>query len=66
MSEGWQHPINSRKWHYFRDSCSLCGKWMLLGGKEFGELDLFGSPDNCRTCERRRKIEVEKDVEPKP
>lgn len=29
--EGWKGLINARKWHYFRDGKSLCGKWMNLG-----------------------------------
>ncbi len=62
-NQGWQHPFNTKKWHYFRDRMSLCGRWALLGGNDVGELDLFGSPDNCKECERKRKKEAEKDLE---
>lgn len=48
MVEGWGKPFNSRKFHYFRNGRSLCGKWFFLSkdlerGKE-------EHPENCRTC----------------
>jgi len=59
MNEGWTWLINSRKWHYFRDSRSLCGKFALFdpmsGDLERGNDD---SPDNCAAC--KRKLEKEK------
>lgn len=58
MEEGWTWLINSRKWHYFRDGRSICGKFMLLGNPE---LEPFGdkSPDNCAACQRKRLKELE-------
>jgi len=54
MTEGWQKPWNARKWHYFVDGESLCGRWLLLGWKEWltGNDD---SPDNCKKCRERLK-----------
>lgn len=55
--EGWGHPSNSPKWHYFVDGVSLCRKWMFLGG-QYLEQGGNNSPDNCKRCrealERRR------------
>ncbi len=56
--EGWTWLVNSRKWHYFRNSRSLCGKFMLLGSM----LDELvqgnnNSPDNCLICRRKREKE---------
>ena len=57
--EGWTWLINSRKWHYFRDSRSLCGKFLYLGST----LDELvqgnnASPDNCSACRRKREKEI--------
>ena len=46
--EGWNYLINATKWHYFRESKSLCGKWMCLGS-EF-EQGNDNSSDNCKQC----------------
>ena len=54
--EGWKWLLNSKKWHYFRNGNSLCGKWATFGSEfEQGNND---SPDNCMAC--RRKLEAEK------
>ena len=60
--EGWTWLINSRKWHYFVDCKSLCGKFMRLSnlGLEQGN---DGSPDNCMACRKaleKRKAKLEK------
>jgi len=55
MAEGWGWLTNSRKWHYFVDGKSLCGKWWapwLRNDVEQGNND---SPDNCAECKRRLK-----------
>ena len=56
--EGWTWLQNSKKWHYFRNKKSLCGKWSLFihpnEGYELGNND---SSDNCTTC--RKKLEKE-------
>jgi hypothetical protein len=49
MKEGWTYLINAAKWHYFRDSRSLCGKWMYLGTSDLVK-GHDASPQNCRTC----------------
>lgn len=56
--EGWTWLQNSRKWHYFRDTRSLCGKWSYLGLDNF-EKEGDDSPDNCAECRRKRKKERE-------
>ena len=60
-SEGWTWLWNARKFHYFRDGQSLCGRWMLLvkESEDFNPSDDFGSPDNCKACEKKRLKEVE-------
>jgi hypothetical protein len=49
MKEGWTYLINAKKWHYFRDSRSLCGRWMYLGDSDL-EMGKDNSPDNCTAC----------------
>ncbi len=55
--EGWTWLHNSKKWHYFREGRSLCGKFMLFknptDGFEIGNND---SEDNCVGC--KKKLEV--------
>ena len=48
---GWGKPANSRKWHYFRDSRSLCGRWAYSGDLDSEDVV---SPDNCAACYRKR------------
>lgn len=49
--EGWGLPSQSRKWHYFVDTRSLCGKWgFFQGGLEQGN---DNSPSNCAKCKQR-------------
>jgi len=47
--EGWTWLSNSRKWHYFVDGRSLCGRFMLFStsGLEQGN---DTSTDNCMAC----------------
>ena len=47
--EGWTWLWNVKKWHYFREGRSLCGKYLLMGS---GELDQGNdnSPSNCKSC----------------
>ena len=51
--EGWTWLFNSRKWHYFKDGMSICGKFMLLGKGEL-EQGNDDSPDNCVQCKKKR------------
>ena len=52
FKEGWTWLHNSKKWHYFVDGRSLCGRWMLFSnpGLEQGNDD---SPDNCKACSKK-------------
>lgn len=61
MNEGWNWLMNSRKWHYFVDKSSLCGKWAILNDDDL-EIGSDDSPDNCAVCRRKlekRKVEKE-------
>ena len=49
--QGWTWLGISRKWHYFVDGESLCGKYMLLGSPELKN-DNDDSPDNCKVCRK--------------
>lgn len=53
--EGWGHPVSTRKFHYFRDSRSLCGRWMFTGDLE---PDGPKGPDDCAACRRKRDAET--------
>ena len=54
--EGWGFPGLGRRWHYFRGSESLCGKWMFTGPLE---PDQGGkSSEDCAAC--RRALDKEK------
>jgi hypothetical protein len=57
-TEGWFKLLNARKWHYFRGTRSLCGKWMYLGsGPLVGSDNKVGHPDDCVACQRKRMAE---------
>jgi hypothetical protein len=55
--EGWGCPPASRKFHYFREGMSLCGKWGFAFHLplEQGQDD---HSENCADCKRRRAKEV--------
>jgi hypothetical protein len=57
--EGWAFLWNSKKVHYFRESRSLCGRWLCFS-MEFYPDENLNSPDNCAECRRRRTKELEK------
>lgn len=61
MTEGWTFLVNATKWHYFRNSRSLCGKWMYLGDDADLEQGKLQSPDNCEACRKRRIRELAKE-----
>lgn len=53
--EGWAMPINSKRFHFFSDSRSLCGKWMFLA-KDLDADDpstTMPRSDDCKECFRR-------------
>jgi hypothetical protein len=49
--EGWTWLINSKKWHYFRKSKSLCGKFLIIGNPQL-EQGNNESSDNCAQCKK--------------
>jgi len=51
-NEGWARPVNARKFHYYVNGRSLCGKWMLLGG-HLDEDEGATSSDDCKACARK-------------
>jgi hypothetical protein len=59
-AEGWGAVANGTKWHYFRESRSLCGGALYLGRDEFLEQGNDGSPDNCAQCKKRLAREKNK------
>lgn len=56
--EGWGTVVSagtlmpSKKWHYFKDHRSLCGKWMRFSDNDL-EQGNDNSVDNCAECKRR-------------
>ena len=54
MNEGWTWLINSKKWHYFVNGRSLCGKFGLIGRPELKQGD-DDNPDNCAACRKKLK-----------
>jgi len=56
---GWVRPHNSRKFHYFVDSHSLCGRYGFMfeiGDEDHGSYD----KDDCAKCVREIKKMKEK------
>lgn len=61
MNEGWAKPRDSRKFHYFRDSRSLCGKYgFFMGTFDATDQTAKVSLDDCVECLRRREKELSK------
>jgi len=61
--EGWAKPFNTRKYHYFVKSKSLCGRWMFFG-KDLTPHD--GGPltkVDCKTCYRLLQKRLQKQKE---
>ena len=62
--EGWGQVVSagtlsaSKKWHYFRDGRSLCGRWVRFSNNGL-EQGMDNSPDNCAECRRRLLKEQE-------
>ena len=54
--EGWAEPTKSRKYHYFRNGRSLCGRWGFFGELQ-GDEPYAKSECDCRECWRRREKE---------
>lgn len=62
MKEGWTFLYNSPRWHYFRNSRSLCGRWLYLGDDDALEQGKENSPDNCKGCVAKRLKEIAKQL----
>jgi len=54
-AEGWAAPVNTRRWHYFRDGRSLCGRWGYFGSLWDQSLQYVSK--DCAECRRRRDAE---------
>lgn len=50
--EGWTWLQNSRKWHYFVDKKSLCGRFGLWKDDDL-EQGNDDSADNCAACKKK-------------
>ncbi len=58
-TEGWTWLTNSRKWHYFRDMRSLCGKFALfIDPSEGYDLGSGESKDDCAGCRKALQKET--------
>lgn len=61
-TEGWGGLDNASDAHYFRDSRSLCCRWLALGGprwescQELGKEPTRGS-GTCKACWKKRAKE---------
>ena len=56
---GWHMPSNSRKYHYFEESRSLCSRFgfmMVQGSKDTGSYD----DGDCAKCVKDLKKRAEK------
>jgi hypothetical protein len=52
--QGWAHPTaTARKFHYFADGRSLCGRYGYWGAFDPDEDPFRHSPDDCVECRRR-------------
>ena len=53
MSEGWARPLNSRKYHYFKEGRSLCGNWLFLSKDLSPDDPANDSKDDCKACMKK-------------
>jgi hypothetical protein len=58
QDEGWGRPGLSRKFHYFKNMESLCGKWMYRPSWGYEPDDGKADKDDCSSCRKK--------LEPKP
>lgn len=64
--EGWACLLDATKYHYFRDSMSLCRRWAYLDDEyisfNFGmdDVDLLDHK-KCKLCARKRQKEKNAD-----
>ena len=55
-SLGWGFPGLSKRWHFFANGISLCGKWMLGGPMQPDNNSTHR--DDCKEC--RKKLDARK------
>lgn len=48
--EGWAHPLNERKHHYYRGGRSLCGRKGFFGKVQHRSKGILCSTDECHAC----------------
>jgi hypothetical protein len=53
VTEGWGQPAGAQRFHYFRESRSLCMVWFFTGSLQADD-GIIGSCD-CRKCLRALK-----------
>jgi hypothetical protein len=53
VTEGWGQPAGAQRFHYFRESRSLCMVWFFTGSLQADD-GIIGSCD-CRKCLRAMK-----------
>ncbi len=55
-------PINSRKYHIFKEGRSVCGRWILIGKNEDLCIDVTGKEtlgkEDCKSCFKKAGIEI--------
>lgn len=58
-TEGWGSVDNARDAHYFRDSRSLCGRWLAWGDPRWEKKQSLGEPTKgtCKGCWKKRAKE---------
>lgn len=49
--KGWGFILNSRKWHFYEDGRSLCGRYMKFTSHDL-ELGNDLSSSNCAACRK--------------
>lgn len=62
QTEGWYGPPNSRRFHYFREGRSLCGKWLVFADmSDLWDCALGPANGDCSACKKA----LEKQAAPK-
>lgn len=56
--EGWLQTPSQRKFHYYRDRRSLCGRYGIFGTEPLEADNGQVSKDDCAAC--RTKLDKEK------
>jgi hypothetical protein len=60
-NEGWAMPGNAKKFHFYVNGISLCGRWMFLAPDLESDFPSGKrSPDECKPCWDRRQKRLRK------